>query len=212
MICPFATYKPVSNHGGKMIAVNGLVLHVQVGIGSLYGLFNNPTSQVSAHFWAAKNGLIEQYVDTNIVAWAESNGNPYYLSVETEGFPNEPLTPEQVSSVATLLRWSSDNYNFPITGPVPHGAKGFTPHCNPDGTPDPAWGGHPCPEAIRLGQMPQIISLAQGPLEPPEDIEVTSEISGGQLHVWGIVNNVPLHWWQAVGGAGGWHVEQLPMP
>jgi hypothetical protein len=144
-----------------MTAINGLVLHVQVGNNSLYGWFNNPSSDASAHFWCAKTGKIEQYVDTDLTAWAQQDGNPYYLSVETEGYPHEPLTAAQLNQVARLLEWSADTYDFPIVGPVPHGAKGFTPHCNPNGTPDPAWGNHPCPESIRLGQMPTIITLAQ---------------------------------------------------
>lgn len=51
-----------------------------------------------------------------------------------------------------------------------------------------------------------------GPPTKEENETVTSLISGGQLHVWGIINNVNYHWWQAVGGAGGWRVEPLPMP
>jgi N-acetylmuramoyl-L-alanine amidase len=168
MKCPFAKWLPVQNHGGPMMNHYGLVLHVQVGNGSLAGYFNNPASQVSAHFWASKIGELEQYVDTDQVAWAESAGNPNYLSVETEGYPNEPMTSDQILIVADLLVWCAKEYNFPIVGPVAHGAKGFTQHCNLDGTPDPAWGNHTCPEAIRMRQMPTIISLAT----PPEPVTI----------------------------------------
>jgi len=156
---------------GKVL---GLVLHVQVGNGSLYGYFNNPASQVSAHFWCAADGRLEQYVDTDVVAWAEAAGNPNYLSVETEGFPTDPLTPAQISKLAELLYWSAATYGFPISGPTPHGQPGFSQHCNPDGTPDPAWGNHTCPDPIRMAQMADIIAAAIPPLPVPIKEETMS--------------------------------------
>ena len=167
MLCPFATYLPVKNHGGPMSAHLGLVLHVQQGSGSLAGYFNNPASQVSAHFWCGKDGTLQQYVDTNVTAWAEMAGNVNYLSVETEGMDTEPLTPAQVSTLGRLLAWCASGYGFPLTGPVPHGTPGFTPHCNPNGTPDPAWGNHPCPGPIRLAQMGAILAAARPVPTPP---------------------------------------------
>jgi N-acetylmuramoyl-L-alanine amidase len=172
VICPFASYLPVGNHGPAMLAHQGLVLHVQQGNGSLYGYFNNPASQVSAHFWCSKTGALEQYVDTSVVAWAEAAGNSTYLSVETEGMDTEALTPQQVATVARLLAWAANGFGFPIIGPVAHGQRGFTPHCNPNGTPDPGWGNHPCPGPIRLAQMPEIVTAAQ----PPPPIEKEYEI------------------------------------
>lgn len=161
MKCPFATFRPVSNAGGPISTIRGLVLHVQEGNGSLFGWFNNPASQVSAHFWAAKDGRLEQYVDTARIAWAQAAGNPNYLSVETEGFVGEPLTAAQIATVGRLLEWAAAEYGFPIVGPVPHGSVGFTAHCNPDGTVDPSWGGHSCPGLIRLDQIPEILNAAE---------------------------------------------------
>lgn len=149
-----------------MSAHLGLVLHVQQGTGSLWGYFNNPASQVSSHFWCSQSGVLEQYVDTNVTAWAEAAGNASYLSVETEGMDTEPLTAAQIATVARLLTWSAAQYGFPITGPVAHGQKGFTSHCNPNGTPDPAWGNHPCPGPIRLAQMDAILNAAASPPAP----------------------------------------------
>jgi hypothetical protein len=194
-----------------MASHKGLVLHVQVGNNSLYGFFNNPATKASAHFWAAKSGALEQYVDTDVVAWAQAAGNPNYLSVEGEGYPNEAMTPAQEATIARLLSWSAGLYGFPITGPVAHGASGFTQHCNLDGTPDPAWGNHSCPgPGPRMGQMPLIVNLALGPSK--EDERMTSLIVGGQLHVWGVIGTTAYHWWQEIGPpAGSWHVETMPL-
>ena len=54
--------------GNKVIAI---VDHIMAG--TLVGTdswFQNPSSQVSAHFGVGKNGQIHQYVDINNVAWA----------------------------------------------------------------------------------------------------------------------------------------------
>ena len=182
--CPFATLRPVQNHGGAMSGHLGLVLHVQQGNGSLYGYFNNPASQVSAHFWCAKDGTLEQYVDCDVVAWAEAAGNPSYLSVETEGFDTEPLNATQIDTLGRLLAWSAATYGFPTTGPPAHGQKGFTQHCNPNGTPDPTWGNHTCPGIIRLGQMSAVTQAATPPLPDIKEESVTSVFGpDGKLYV-----------------------------
>ena len=85
-----AEWKPVQNHGGAMNRSMGLLLHHAVANGSLYGWFNNPASQVSAHFWVSKTGLIEQYVDSEEVAWHAMQMNDNYCGVETEGCVQGP--------------------------------------------------------------------------------------------------------------------------
>ena len=86
-----AIWKPVVNHGGHMAAQHGLLLHHAVADGSLYGLFNSPASGVSAHFWVAQSdGRIEQYVDSEVVAWHAMQMNDTYCGVETEGCTGPP--------------------------------------------------------------------------------------------------------------------------
>lgn len=173
MICPFASWKPINaNYGGKMTDHLGFVIHVQQGNGSLYGFFSNPNADVSAHFWCSKTGTLEQYLDTDTTAWAEAEGNKHYTSCEFEGFDTEPMTQAQLERGAQLIDWLASIYHFPIVGPVAHGSPGVTPHCNPDGTPDPAWGNHPCPGTIRLGQIPAMVKLAAPPtpvVQTPEE-------------------------------------------
>lgn len=178
MLCPLALWRPVANHGGTMRSHTGLVLHVQEGTGSLFSWFDDPASQVSSHLWLAKDGTMEQYVDTDVEAWAEAAGNPDYLSVETEGFASEALTAYQIRSLAALLEWCHLVYGVAMAGPVAHGEAGFTPHCNPDGSPDPAWGNHTCPGRWRLGQMAQIVALANGtPNVPGGSTEMDSVVA-----------------------------------
>ena len=173
MICPFASYLPVGNHGGPMSGHIGLVLHVKRGNGSLYGYFDNPASQVGASApGAPRPRRLEQYLDTDPDGMGKvARKTPNTSSVETEGVDTESLTQAQVSTVARLLTWCANAYGFPVTGPVPHGTPGFTPHCNPNGTPDPAWGNHPCPGSLRLAQMPTIIA-ATHPQPTTKEYEV----------------------------------------
>lgn len=159
MIYPHAAYKPVQNHGGFMSQQLGLVLHVQEGNNSLYGWFNNPTSQVSATWWISKTGMVEQYVDSGIVAWAQAAGNSTYCSVETEGFDTEALTTQQINELASLYLWGNQVYGWPFVNSEVPGNKGFAWH-GMGGVP---WGNHPgCPGDLRKNARQMILNIASG--------------------------------------------------
>lgn len=161
VLYPKAVYQPVANHSGPVSAHLGLVVHVQVGDGSCYGEFDNPSSQASSTWQAMKDGTILQFVDADLVAWTEMAGNPDYDSVETEGTPDEPLTPQQCQTLAELIAWGHQTFGWSLTL-VDHGGSGITTHAHyPSGVPDPAWGDHPCPGSIRTAQLPPIVATAQ---------------------------------------------------
>lgn len=137
----------------------GLVLHVQAGNGGLSGWFNNPRAQASSTWWAGKAGRREQYgnPDTDKF-WAQSAGNSTYHSIETEGFPNEPLTPAQIESVAVAFAWGHKRYGWPLQLAEKPGQGGLIYH----GAGGAAWGGHTgCPGAIRKAQRAQILARAK---------------------------------------------------
>jgi hypothetical protein len=104
---PAAVWKPVASHGFRMSEHLGLILHVQVGRGGLQREFTNPLRKKSSTWWAGEAGEVEQYVDADYRAWAQGSGNDFYNSVETAGFPSEPLTDAQVASIAELYRWAT---------------------------------------------------------------------------------------------------------
>jgi hypothetical protein len=102
-----ATRKPITvNHGGTLAPNLGLVLHHAVMNGSLHGFFSNPNSRVSTHFWVAKDGRLEQYVDTALRCWGGMNLNQSYVQIETEGCATpphaEPMTEAMVNALARL--------------------------------------------------------------------------------------------------------------
>jgi hypothetical protein len=168
-ICPFATYKPVANHGGAMSAHLGLVLHVQEGNGGLQGWFNNPASGASSTWWVSKAGVLEQYVDADATAWAQGAGNATYNSVETEGFVAEPLTGAQESMLAELYAWGAVTYGWPNALAEAPGQRGLGWH----GMGGSAWGGHTgCPGDLRKNRRDEILAAAfGGPSQAPDTEE-----------------------------------------
>lgn len=172
-LCPFATYRPVPSHSGPMTAHRGLVLHVQVGSNSCYGWFAVPANQASSTWWVGKDGTLEQYVDADMAAWAEAAGNFQWNSVETEGVPAEPLTDDQVITLARLYAWGHQTYgwSYQLTDDVT--GTGFGWH----GMGGAAWGGHTgCPGDLRKAQRAQILAVAEAvttpvvsPASPMED-------------------------------------------
>lgn len=168
---PGASWKPCTNYSkgtiGKMSVHLGLVLHVQQGNGGLQDFFSRPNGQSSSHFWVSRLGAVEQYVDTEQRAWAQAAGNDSYLSVETEGWTTEPLTPAQVRSLAALYAWCSTTYALPIRVSDRPGQMGLGWH----GMGGVAWGNHPgCPGELRKAQRQEILSLIHA--EPKEDWDV----------------------------------------
>jgi hypothetical protein len=100
-----------------------LVLHTMGGsLAGTDGWFNNPTSEVSAHFGIGLNGAVHQYVSSRDTAWANGileDGNrwlnvmpgawePNYhtISIETEdlGNINRAVTAAQFTAVANIIR------------------------------------------------------------------------------------------------------------
>jgi hypothetical protein len=175
---------PQSNYSPAPGPKIGQVVHVIVGLAdSAISEFQNPNSQLSAHFVVAgpgdpyPDGTIFQLLDTDACCYAQGAGNyppTAYIAVENSGFPTTPMSVAQCESNARILAWASKLHQFPITGPVSHGTPGLTPHCNPDGTPDPSWGNHTCPGTDRLAQIAPIVALARTYASPVTTADVWS--------------------------------------
>jgi len=117
-ITDIAVPRPIGanfTHGGMVEPIHGIVLHIQQGTeDGTYSWFNNPKSKASAHFGNPKHGPLEQFVNTDDMAWAQKGGNPHWISVENEGMPGDSLTPTQIDNVADLLGWLHWNEDVPL--------------------------------------------------------------------------------------------------
>jgi hypothetical protein len=92
-----------------------LVLHIQEGTESgTRSWFNDPKAKASSHFGNPKHGRLEQFVDTDDMAWTQKAGNRHWISVENEGKHGDLLTVSQIQNVALLMRWLFENEGVPL--------------------------------------------------------------------------------------------------
>jgi hypothetical protein len=122
--------------------------------------FRNPAAQASAHFGVGNDGTAYQWVDTDQMSWAQCAGNPYSISVETEGYAGTPFTTAQVTKLGKLLHWCNIHYpdiklwlnTNPTTG------RGLSYH----GLGGAAFCGHyGCPGPPRVAQLMDILDVAK---------------------------------------------------
>ena len=120
----------------------GWILHVVVGNGSPWSTFEHAVSphRRFSHLWVAKDGTAEQYAPLSRQSWAQSAGNNDYWSVETEGFPEEPLTDAQIQTLGQWHAWSTTPDRL-ANNP---GQVGIGTHYMGGA----AWGGHSCPDPV----------------------------------------------------------------
>lgn len=112
-----ATYRPISwaqrtRSGTKPTAV---VLHVTASnASSQYDYFKNSGAACS-HFHVAKNGHVEQYIDTVYRSAADLDGNYRTISIETQGLDDGTgWTPEQVTAIAGIVAWANVEHGIPL--------------------------------------------------------------------------------------------------
>src|SRR5215211_202343 len=118
-IMPGAVWRPipVSASRPRRRRGRGVCFHVAVSEAtSLFNFFS--AADVDSHFYVARNGVIEQYVDTDLVAYAQLEGNPTLISVESQGGvttpDREPWTTAQLTSLAAIARWAHVTEGIPL--------------------------------------------------------------------------------------------------
>jgi hypothetical protein len=174
-LMPGAVWKPVKNGGAGRPARRkgrGVCLHVAVSeSSSLAGYF--ATADADSHFYVTKAGVIEQYVDADVIAWANTNGNATLLSVETQGGVTnaelEPWTPEQIEALARICAWAHNAEGVPLSAMpdslaasrgIGYHRLGIDPWRVAGGESWSSARGKICPGAAKVAQIPQIIARA----------------------------------------------------
>lgn len=188
---PGATWRPLDPQflPGRALTVHNRVnLHVTAGTGSPFGTFSHP-GEPSSHFYVAKDGAVEQFVDTDFQAEGDFDGNDATISIETEGaYPanvaqTEPWTDAQVATLAQLFAWAVQTHGIRVQlasdSKIGDSSKGLSWHrLGIDGNfpnlPDPHAGrlqrgggmhystsrGKLCPGDAKIDQIPGILALA----------------------------------------------------
>lgn len=118
-------------------AVEAVCFHVaEGGRAGVKAWFNDPKSQASAHYLINKDGSIWQFVRESDTAWANGvvcspnmadpliagwvrsgiNPNRVTISVETERWRQERLTPQQLAACGELSAAIHRRYRLPVDG------------------------------------------------------------------------------------------------
>ncbi len=193
-LCPFAVKRllPESNSQPK-ITPRIAILHSAAGRGSLYGWFAN-SSNLESHFWVSDDGVIEQYVDTNVRADANYKANAFAVSIETESSPTatERWTPKQAEAIVRLLDWICTTHNIRRGLADAWNGTGIGYHIQ-FGSPGkwtPVSKSCPGPERIKQTKNEIIPAVAKGfkPAVEPEKPWVAPKFPGYTLRT-GMVNN-----------------------
>ena len=162
---PGSTSRPVPSHGGPASSHMGLVVHITTNDYDPYGFFSNPANQASSNYWVAADGAVSEYVNPDLSAWAQANGNGSFVSVETSGKVGTPMTDAQVTAVAALYAWGHATYGWPLQLTNNPNTPGLGYHSMGGA----AWGGHPCPGDARRAQLPAVLARATNPASTPGD-------------------------------------------
>jgi hypothetical protein len=161
--CPFAVWRgsPNFNPVGLTAQPRGVVFHVEAGTeAGTVAVFSRADWQASSHFGVAKDGSIDQFVDTQDRAWAEGSGNTYWWAIEHEGQSGEALTPAQIEADARIIAWLRTIEPFPLQLTDDPNGTGLGWH----GMGAQGWGGHTqCPgEPIKANRQDVINRINQG--------------------------------------------------
>lgn len=140
------------NHSGRDGAkITGLVVHTANGNGS--GVVNwimNDDSNISATFVVMKTGRIYQTLDTARKPWTTGKFNKNSISVECEGYFDEPFTAAQIIALGTILRKAHEVYGVRLKRSKKRGLSGHRQHMSTA-----------CPGSKRYAQLQDIVKAAK---------------------------------------------------
>lgn len=130
------------------------VLHVAVSEqSSLYKQFIGP-SGIESHFYIRRDGVVEQYRDTDWQADANFKANDFAISIETQGMGEGEWTRAQLVSIKEIINWCFLTHGIPFVKPERWDGTGWGYHTQFD-----EW--HPvaksCPGPDRIVQYNNII-------------------------------------------------------
>lgn len=120
---PYADWRPVPGPNDPQIKPIGIILHVDAGNAwSLFNWFSGPSKGIESHFYVRKDGVTEQYRDTEREADANYKGNSFmlggelvgYLSIETQGYANGTWTSAQLETIKRLIADLAELHDIPL--------------------------------------------------------------------------------------------------
>lgn len=106
--CPFAVWKPLTSHNyrpGTLAQRKKIALHITQGptAQSAINWFNNPASQVSAHFVIDRDGTTYQLLSISDSAWHVQAANSYTVGIEHAAIAGKLMATEAQYSASSML-------------------------------------------------------------------------------------------------------------
>ena len=99
---------------------DAIILHIAVSNSdTLAGWFNNPQAGASSHFYARKDGTVEQYLPLEFRSWAGVKSDARAISIETQGGMGADLNagwpPAQIQGILNIINYVRSVYpNIPV--------------------------------------------------------------------------------------------------
>ncbi len=183
---PGALWLPISRNftNRRRDRTRALVLHVADSeAASLRGWFNNPAAGASSHLYVRRDGTIEQYLDLDVISWANGQGNSSTVTVETQGRGRGEWTAAQVDALARIARFVHERYGVPLrlmpdsrpeSSGVGYHRLGVDPWRVSGGEKWSKHRGKICPGPDRIPQIPTIIARARGGAAAQEEDDLAS--------------------------------------
>jgi hypothetical protein len=212
-IYPHAKFRPVKFAGSLDLRnpkYRAVILHTNGGgtdHGSLLSWWNSQFDKthkrLASHFQVMWDGTVEQYLDTDVIAWAESGASRWAISIETQddSHNERPWTSGQLDAIVAICKW----VGVPPVWLTEGGQDGLGWHEQ-----FRSWNqsGHDCPGAVRENQirtavMPRLgIGSAHFPAWPGRILKLADPLMHGRdVQVWQA--QMAHRGWQI--GADGWY-------
>lgn len=208
--------------------INRVIIHITEGpsMGSAINTFQNPASQVSAHYIVGQDGEVVQMVHDNDVAWHARGGNSDSIGIEHVGstganpkFPRVDPTDAQYCASAALTRWLCDTYGIPKdeTHIVGHAQAVQTSKT----CPGPYWDWNyyrnmvrsetcaPRTQSQSLGDSAAPETAGRGPLRPPPPPLVAARAMDARIEIASAVLGAGMERILNSDGGVKWELDQL---
>lgn len=189
---PNAAWRPLpENATQRKITPTQVIVHTAVdspAASSLFPYFSRGDVGAESHFFVRRDGTVEQYMDTNVMANANRTADVRAISIETEDDGNPeglPWTDPQLRALIDLIAWCCDTHNIPRDlcpahdrpGIGWHSMFGFRDPLAQTGPIDNPWSSFrakTCPGKTRIGQLLGTVMPALLP-PPPQPAPTADE-------------------------------------
>lgn len=187
---PNAVWRPLpENSTQRKITATQVIVHTAVdspAASSLFPFFSRGDVGAESHFFVKRNGVVEQYMDTGVMANANRTADVRAISIETEDDGNPeglPWTDSQLRALTDLIAWCCDTHRIPRSlcpahdrpGLGWHSMFGFKDPIAQTGPLDNPWSsfrGKTCPGKTRIGQFLNTVVPALVAAPPPSTDDV----------------------------------------